>query len=216
MNADTQKYYGSIQTPVQGKNLKQRSWTLFLYPSNAEVSFSCEFSCTPVNAFLLHISSKTVKIAEHVRKQEIISMSLLVKGGWVSWLTAILTGKTSTDTALSLHSMRLLCNTWVSWGTFIILLHIPPWIVLLFLISDKRLQDLENMFPAFSSRVCVAHNDHHLLQGSLGHLLVHLKYWIQAQYLTLLFMVCSHTHLTNLQSNKGSRTYFQEKSLPRV
>lgn len=86
INADTQKCDGSIQAPVQGKNLKQRSLKLFLYASNAEVSFSfvCEFSCTLVNAFLLHISSKIVKIAEPVRKQEFISMSLPVKGGWVS------------------------------------------------------------------------------------------------------------------------------------
>lgn len=108
INADTQKY-SSIQTPVQGKNLK--SLTLFLYPSNAEASFSCEFPCTLVNAFLRHSSSKTVKIAEHVRKQEFISMSLPVKGGRVSLLTAILIGKTSTDTVCSLQTMRSFYGT---------------------------------------------------------------------------------------------------------
>lgn len=128
INADTQKY-SSIQTPVQGKNLK--SLTLFLYPSNAKVSFSCEFPCTLVNAFLQHSSSKTVKIAEHVRKQEFISMSLPVKGGRVSLLTAILIGKRSTDTVCSLQTMRSLWNPQVSWRTFTILLPISPWIVTL-------------------------------------------------------------------------------------
>lgn len=152
---------------MQYENQEYWSLTLRLHPMLCRQCHKClfhgDFSSTRMNIFLLHTHSKIVKIAEHVRKQEFISKSLPVKRWWASWLAAILISKTSTDTAHSLHSMRLLWKAQVSWRMLTILLNIPPWMVLLFLIPDNGLQDPENMFPAFSLVVNVADNDYLLL-----------------------------------------------------
>lgn len=112
--------------------------------------------CCAENAISAFTHSKIGKIRECVRKQELTSMSLPVKGWRVFGVTAILIGKTIADTAQSLHSMRLLWKAQVFWRTFNILLHITLWMALLFLISDNGLQDAENLFPAFSPVVRVA------------------------------------------------------------